>query len=163
MMARVGGFGQACGAGGVDRKGAVGDGYVTPFVKAQPVGRISFYVAINARKFNVVVSAVSPDLGPREKIPDRQLTLLEEFRCDNKVLRCDNINAMGERLPAKICIEERYDTPHRCNAKPNCHVFGPVWHQQRNRFTLCDILRERPASIAVRTVGKLTITQALLS
>ena len=64
----------------------------------------------------------------------------------------DNIDAMGERGPHKIGIEQRNHSANACDAKPYSQVFGTIRHQQTDDFAFRQTLLERPAGILVLNV-----------
>ena len=81
---------------------------------------------------------------------------------DDDVLRLDDIEAMGERSAAKIGVDQRDDGTHFGDAEPDRHVFGPVRHDEAHGFALAEVLRERPARIAVGALIERAIGQALV-
>src|SRR5579862_9444285 len=118
-MAGVGRFRQARGPGSVDGERAIGDGYAAPLVSPKPLRRISFYVAINLRKSNTTGFALMrPDFRPRGKMRGCRLILLEEFRRDDEVLGCGNIDAMGKRRTAQIGIQQCDDAADGGDTEP---------------------------------------------
>ena len=76
----------------------------------------------------------------------RGLECVEKFRRDDDVLGRDDIDAMGERRPAQIGVEQRDDAADAGDAEPDRQVFGPVWHQQPDRVAFGEILRRAPSA-----------------
>ena len=77
------------------------------------------------------------------------------------VLRRHDVDAMRERLPDQVGVEQRGDAADAGDAEPDRHEFRPVRHQQADGVALCDSFAERPARIAVRALEQLPVAEGL--
>ncbi len=104
-----------------------------------------FDLAIDARK--IIASPCDQIFGRLESVAERNC--IDQFAGDDDVLRRDDVDAMGERVPAELRVEQRNDAADAGDAEPDRQVFGPVRHHQADGLALGELLRERPAGVAV--------------
>ena len=60
----------------------------------------------------------------------------------------------------QVGVDQRRDAADAGDAEPDRHVFRPVRHQQADRLALGEILRQRPARVAVGALGERAIAEA---
>ncbi len=85
----------------------------------------------------------------------RRLECLAQVRRNDDLFRRDNVDAMGERGPAELGVQQRHGAADGSDAEPDRHVIRAVLHQQRDSVALGDALVERPARVTVGTRGQL--------
>ncbi len=85
---------------------------------------------------------------------------LEQFGGDDDVLWAHHIDAIGQRHPGEVGIDERNHAADPRDADPRGQKLRPARHHQTDRVALAKILRERPARIAVRARRKLPVREA---
>jgi hypothetical protein len=153
-------LGHSGGAGRVDVKCTVLDGERAPLGGGERRRRESLHRTIDAREI-LRALAMDPDfrcgLQRRQDGEER----LEQFGRDDNVLGRDDIDAMRERRPHEVGVEERGDAADARDADPRGRKFRPVRHQQADSVALLEILRQRPARIAIGALEQLTIGQLL--
>ena len=103
--------------------------------------------------------AVDPDLGRAhhawQSAPERS----QKLGRHDDVSGRGNIDAVRERRPRQVRVEESDDSPDTRDTEPDGEVFRSVRHQQTNHFSLGEPLAERPASVAVRPFGQPAVAQ----
>ena len=159
-MADVGGLGQPGCARGINVERSILDGQWPALGLAQRLARVSFDVAIDPREF-VAAGAVGPDRRGTRKVRQRGGQRIDELRSHDDVRGPDGIDAVRERGTGEIGIEERDDTADAGDAEPDCHVLGPVRHEETDGVALGETPLERPAGISVRPLRERAIGQAL--
>ena len=87
------------------------------------------------------------------------LERLEQLRRHDDVPRMDDVDAMRERRPGQVGVEQRHHAADAGDAEPDRHEFRPVRHHQADGVALADALRERPAGVAVGALGELAIAK----
>ena len=159
-MANVGGLGQPGCAGGINVERPIFDSRRPALGIAHLFVPPALDVAIDAREF-AAGGAVGPDRCRARKVLQRGGQRINELRGHDDVRGRDNIDAMRERGAGQIGIEQRNDTADAGDAKPDCHVFRPVRHEQTDGVALGETLVEGPAGISVRALRERAIGQAL--
>ena len=76
---------------------------------------------------------------------------------DDDVLGGDDVDAVREREPAQIGVQQRHHAADPGHAEPQRQEFRPVRHHQADGVALGDALRQRPSRIAVRPGRQLAI------
>ena len=146
VMADIGGFRQAGGAGGVDQQRAVGDGDAAPL----GVGQRSpdEFVRSRDRCGQNRRLAVRPDFRPARKLRRRRFARVRaQFGVDDDVLRAPRCRCNGPATaPRKIGVDQRDDAADAGDAEPDRHIFRPVRHHQADGFAFGESLRRAPSA-----------------
>ena len=156
----VGCFRQARRAGGIDQQRAIGDRGRAALGRRERLPREPFDRAIDALVLIAVV-AMHPDL--RRVFHARRCVakLRGMFGCDNRMLRHRDIDAVRERMAAKLCVDQRDGDADAAKAEPDRHVFRPVRHHQANGIAFGEALIEPPARKAVGASRKRAVAESL--
>src|SRR5437867_2919433 len=72
-----------------------------------------------------------------------------------------DVDAMCERGPGEIRVEQRNDAADARDAEPDGHVLRAVRHQEADGVALGELLLDRPPGISGRSFRERTIRQAL--
>ena len=157
-MAEIRGLGQARRARGVDVEGVV--------LADEPVAhRLVGYGRRALRERGVEI------LGPRRGAAGepgdgfglagrhRLLPGLRKLVAYDRLARLGDGDAMRERGPAQVGVDEGHDRAELHQPQPRHQVFGTAFHEQRDGVALADVLRKRPMRIAVRARGQLRVGQ----
>ena len=108
-----------------------------------------------------VFAAMNPDGGSRRKLWQRLGQLTSKLRSHDEMFgRCD-IDAVSQRRPSQISIEQGNDASDAGDAQPYSDVFRSIGHQQADHFTFGNTLLERPSGILIDPPGELAIGHAL--
>ena len=158
-MVHVGGLRQAGRARRVDVKRAIFDGERGTVGGGELVPGEAVEIAIHAREIGICV-AMKPNLGIAGDVRLRAGERLEQFGGDDDVLWAHHIDAIGQRHPGEVGIDERNHAADPRDADPCGQKLRPARHHQTDRVALAKILRERPACIAVRARRKLPVREA---
>ena len=75
--------------------------------------------------------------------------LVHQFRRHNHGLWRHNAQRMRQRRTSLVCIDQRRHPARARHTEPDCQIFRPVRHHQRNRLALFQAERKRPARIAI--------------
>jgi hypothetical protein len=159
-VADLRGFRQTGRAGGVDQERAVGDRHRAAFGQRQRLGRVALDRAIDALKATAAF-AVQPNLRAAHELRGCALELHGAFGGDDQMFRRDDVDAMGERMPAQLGIDQRNDDARAGEAEPDRQIFRPVRHHQADCFALGQPLIERPMCETVSARDERAIGQAL--
>ena len=65
------------------------------------------------------------------------------------MIGCRDIDAMRQRLPDQLGVNQRGDAADLADAEPGRDVIRPAGHEQANRVAGLDTCRQRPARISV--------------
>ena len=158
-VADMRGFRQSGRAGGVDQERAIGDRHRAAFGQRQRLGRVVRDRVIDALK--AAAFAVQPNLRAAHKLRGCALELRGAFGGDDQMFRRDDVDAMGERMPAQLGVDQRDDDARAGKAEPDRQIFRPVRHHQADRFALGQPLIERPMCETVSARDERAIGQAL--
>ena len=117
-------------------------------------------VVVDARKL-VVTGAVNPDRRRAGEVRPHGGQPIDELRGHDQMSGRGDVDAMRERRPGEIRVEQRDDAADAGDAEPDGHVLGAVRHQQADGVALGQPLLERPAGISGRSFRERAIGQAL--
>ena len=70
-----------------------------------------------------------------------------ELRGDDEVFRRSSLNAVRERLPGEVGVEQCDDSADAGDTQPDSQILGAVGHQQADHIALGHALCERPAGV----------------
>ena len=73
----------------------------------------------------------------------------------------DGVDAIGQRRPGQMGVEERNHAADARDADPDREEFRPARHHQADRVALAHVLRQRPARVAVGARRKFAVGEAL--
>ena len=158
-MADIGRLWQAGRAGGVNQESTVGDGYCSTLRCTQCIAGKLGDRLIDPRKR--AVSAMRPEFWPALQARRQRLQVCGKFGRGNHMRGRYRINAMGERRPAQLRVDQRDDDANGAKPEPDGHVIRPVRQHQANGVALGDVLCDRPASVRVGPRCERGVGQAL--
>jgi hypothetical protein len=84
-----------------------------------------------------------------------------ERSIDDDVLRRDDVDAVGERRPGQIGVEEGGDAAGAGDAEPDREIFRAVRHQEGDRVSLLQIVGHCPAGVLVGATVVLDVAHLL--
>jgi hypothetical protein len=157
-VADICGFRQSGRAGGVNQQRTIGDRHRAAFGRNQRFGRAALDRAVDALEAAAV--AVRPNLRAAHELRGGAFKLPGALGGDDDMLRRDDVDAMGERMPAQLGVDQRNDNARAGQAKPDRQIFGPVRHHQADGFVFGQSLIERPVRVAIGAFDKRAICQA---
>ena len=136
-MADAGGLRQAGGARRVDQQRAIVDGdrgAVRSRVSGLPSirSRISSSADVAVVDIELGVAAMDPDLRHAVQIGRGGLEHVGEIRGEDDMIGFRDVDAMRQRLPDQLGIDQRDDAADLADAEPGGDVIRPVRHQQAN-------------------------------
>ena len=105
--------------------------------------------------------AVQPDFGVAGEVGACGLQRFEHLGRDHDVQWLDDIDAVGERHPGEVGVEQRHHAADVGDAEPKRQEFRPVRHHQADGIALADALRQRPAGVTVGARGQFAVAEAL--
>ena len=99
--------------------------------------------------------------GTRLRYGSRGLEYRGKIRRQDDMIGFRDIDAMRQRQPDQLGIDQRRDAADLGDAEPGGDVIRPAWHEQANGIAGLDARRQRPARIAVDPIGQGPVTEGL--
>jgi len=158
-MVHVGGLRQAGRARRIDVERAIFDGEHGTVGSGELVAGKVVEIAIDAREVGIGL-AVKPDLGVAGNMRARTRQRLVQLVGHDDVLGIHHIDAVGERHSREVGVDECNDAAGPRDADPGGQEFRSARHHQTDDVALVQILRQRPARIAVGARCELAVGEA---
>ena len=77
-----------------------------------------------------------PDRRQPRKLRESRGQLAGKLRSDDEMFGRNDIDAVGQRRPCQIYIQQGNDAPDAGDTEPYGQVFRPIGHQQADYFAL---------------------------
>ena len=161
IMVDVGGLGQARRSRRVDVERAILDGERGKLSSGEVVAADVVERAVDTRQIGVGL-AVNPDFTLARDMRPRAFQRVEQFGRDDDVLWAHHVDAIGERRPGEVRVDERDHGAGARDPDPGGQEFRPPRHHQTDGVALAQMLCQRPARIAVGARRELAIGEALV-
>ena len=160
VMVDVGGLRQPGRAAGIDEKRPILDREHGLFRRAERCRRKRLDRLVDPEIIQGRLAVRPYFRRALQKLP-RGFEVRGEIGADNDMLRLDDVHAMREALSVEIGVEQRDDAASPRHAEPERHVVRPVEHEERDDIAFSDIVRLRPARIAVGALVEAAIAERL--
>jgi len=157
-MTDAGGFRQAGRARGVDQERGIIDRDLAPLGGRK---RASIQAVQGCRDVCITVVPVPPDFRRELEMGQHVLEDACKFIPDNDVIRSSDVDAVRERAPHQLGIDECRDAADPGDTEPGRDVIGRSRHEETDHIAGADALREGPARVTIYTPGKCAIAERL--
>ena len=160
-MAHVGSLREPGRSRRVDVERAILDGERGKLSSGEVVAADVVERAVDTRQIGVGL-AVNPDFTLARDMRPRAFQRVEQFGRDDDVLWAHHVDAIGERRPGEVRVDERDHAADARDPDPGGQEFRPPRHHQTDGVALAQMLCQRPARIAVGARRELAIGEALV-